>query len=82
MSLTWLRVLSIVVPICLFAGSIAFLGRARTLCTILQVVGSGCFLGVVLSHSSAALRAWTNWLAVVGLAVFSVAFLIHAVSKK
>lgn len=82
MSFTWLRALSVLVPLCLFAGSMALLGKARTLCTILQVLGSGCLLGVVLTHSSEVLRSWTNWLAVVGLAIFSVAFLFYALSKK
>ena len=65
-----------------FCGSMALLGKARTLCTIIQVVGSGCFLGVVLTHSSQALRSWTDWLAVAGLAIFSTAFLFHALLKK
>jgi hypothetical protein len=82
MSFTWLRALSVLVPVCLFAGSAVLLGRARTWCTVLQFAGSGCFLGVVLMLSSQALRAWTNWLGVVGLAVFSVAFLFHALLKK
>jgi hypothetical protein len=82
MSVTWLRALSVLIPLCLFAGSMALLGRARTLCTILQVLGSGCFLGVVLTHTSAALRSWTDWLAVVGLVIFSVAFFFHALSRK
>jgi hypothetical protein len=82
MSFTWLRALSVFIPLCLFAGSMALLGKARTLCTILQVFGSGCLLGVVLTHMSDALRSWTNWFAVVGFAVFSIAFLFHALSKK
>lgn len=82
MSVTWLRALSVLMPLCLFAGSMALLGKARTLCTILQVLGSGCMVGVVLTHASAGLRAWTNWLAVIGLAVFAVAFFFHALSKN
>ena len=81
MSATWLRALSVLVPLCLFAGSMALLGKARTSCTILQVLGAGCLLGVVLTHSSRALQSWTNWLAVVGLATFSLAFLFYALSK-
>ena len=82
MSITWLRALSLLIPLCLFAGSIAWLAKARTVCTVLQVLGSGCLLGVVLMHRTQALRSMTNWLAVVGLAVFAVAFLLHALSKK
>lgn len=82
MHIAWLRALSVLIPLCLFAGSMALLGKARTLCTVLQVLGSGCFLGVALMHSSEALRSWTNWLAVVGFATFSVAFLFHALTKK
>ena len=82
MNVTWLRALGVLIPLCLFAGSMALLGKTRTLCTILQVLGSGCLLGVVLTHTSEALRSWTNWLSVVGLAIFSVAFLLHALSKK
>ena len=81
MTFTWLRAISVLVPLCLFAGSMALLGKARTWCTILQVLGSGCLLGVVLTHSSQALRSWTNWLAVVGLAVFSGAFFFYALSR-
>lgn len=82
MNIMWLRVLSVLTPLCLFAGSIAFLAKARTLCTILQVLGSGFLLGIVLIHRSEALRSWTNRLAVIGLAIFSIAFLFHALSKK
>jgi hypothetical protein len=82
MNFTGLRALSILIPICLFAGSAALLAKTRTLCTILQFVGSGCFLAVVLLHSSQAFRVWTNWLAVVGLATFSIAFLFHALLGK
>jgi len=82
MPATWLRVLSVFIPLCLFAGSAALLGKVRNLCTILQLAGSAFFLGVVLIHSSAGLRAWTNWLAAAGLCVFSVAFVFYAFSKK
>jgi hypothetical protein len=82
MSFTWSRALSVLMPVFLFAGSAALLGRARTWCTVLQFVGSGLFLGVVLANSSQALRSCTNWLAVVGLATFSIAFLFHALLKK
>jgi hypothetical protein len=82
MNFLWLRALSVLVPLSLFAGSMASLGRSRTWCTILQVLGAGCFLGVALAHSSVALRSWTNWLAVVGLATFSVSFLFHTLLKK
>ena len=80
--MNWLRTLSVLVPVCLFAGSMVWLGKARTLCTVLMAVGAGCFLGVVLTYSSQGFRSWTNWLAVVGLAIFSVAFLFHALLKK
>jgi hypothetical protein len=82
MNFLWLRALSVLVPLTLFAGSMASLGRSRTSCTILQVLGAGCFLGVVLTHSSEALRSWTNWLSVAGLATFSIAFFFHALLKK
>jgi hypothetical protein len=81
MFVPWLRVLSILIPVALFAGSMVLLGKARTMCTTLQALGSGCFLGVVLFHGSVGFRAWTNWLAVVGLAVFSAAFLVYSLSK-
>jgi len=82
MSFIWLRALGVLIPVCLFAGSAALLGKTRTLCTILQFIGSGCFLVVVLIHSSQALRVWRNWLTVVGLATFSIAFLFHALLRK
>jgi hypothetical protein len=82
MNATWLRALSVLVPLCLFAGSMASLGKARTWCTILQVLGSACFLGVVLTRTFAGLRSWTDWLAVAGLTVFSIAFLFYSLLKK
>jgi hypothetical protein len=78
---TWLRVLSVLIPLCLFAGSLRLLRKARTLCTVLMVLGSGCLLGVVLTHIPEGLRSWTNWLAVAGLATFSGSFLASALKK-
>ena len=82
MHITWLRALGVLVPLCLFGGSMVLLDRPRTLCTMLQGAGSGCFLGVTLAYSPLTLRSWTNWLAIAGLTIFSVSFLISTLSKK
>jgi len=86
-SLFW--ALQVLIGLCLFVGSVALLVKARTLCTILQVLGSGSFFGAVLAQRSGGidemltrLRWWTNWLAVIGLVTFSVAFLFGAFFKS
>ena len=77
-----LIVLAVLTPICLFFGSLALLRSEKTLCTVLQVVGSACLLLAVLTHVPEALHSWEHWLAVAGLTCFSVAFFIHALLKS
>lgn len=78
---TLLRALTLVVPICLFAGSLVLFSKARTVCTVLMVLGSACLLLIVLTHVPEALRSWTHVLSVVGMTTFSVAFLFHSLLR-
>jgi hypothetical protein len=81
----------------LFSGSVAWFLRAKTVCTLLQLLGAGCLMMVVLTHVSEALHLfpWMHWglshsvghyvdfcSAVLGLTLFPVGYLLHVLSKR
>ena len=98
MSATLLKALVAFVPVCmLFVGSIALFFRAKTLSSLLQVLGTGCLVVVVLTHVSEALHLfpWMHWglehsaghyldlsSAVLGLTFFPLGYLFHAITKR
>ena len=52
-----LKALVALVPVCmLFAGSVVLFSREKTFCVLLQVLGTGCLVVVVLNHVAEALQ--------------------------
>ncbi len=94
MNVTLLKGLVALAPVCmLFSGSLVLFFRGKTVSSALQLLGAGCFIVVVLTHICEALnlRPWMllglehsvgHYLdlgsAVLGLALFPVGYLIHA----
>ena len=93
MSATLLKALVALVPTCmLFSGSVVLFFRGKTLCSLLQLLGAGCLVVVVLTHVSEALHLfpfmqWGSprsvghyldfWSALLGLTLFPVGYLLH-----
>jgi hypothetical protein len=80
----------------LFSGSVVLFFKGKTLWSLLQLLGAGCLVVVSLTHVSEALRLfpWMHWgledsvghnldfgSAVLGLTLFPVGYLFHALSK-
>ena len=94
---TLLKALVALVPACmLLSGSAVLFFRARTVWSLLQLLGAGCLLVVVLAHVSEAhhLFPWMQWgladsvghyldlwSAVLGLTLFPVGYLLHALTR-
>jgi predicted Na+-dependent transporter len=90
--------LLVLMPVCiLFAGSAALFIRAKTVTSLLQLLGAGCLVIVVLTHLSEALHLfpWMNWgrphsvghyldfwSAVLGVSLFPVGYLLHSLKKR
>src|SRR5262249_6008395 len=61
---TLFKALVALVPTCiLFSGSVALFVRGRTICSVLQLLGAGCLVVVILTHVSEArhLFPWMHW---------------------
>jgi len=98
MSVTMLKALGALAPACfLFSGSIVLLFREKTAWTLLQLLGAGSLLVVVLTHVSEALHflPWMHWghegkaghyidfwSAVFALTLFPTGYLLHALPKR
>src|SRR6266481_1014095 len=98
MNVTLLKALVALLPACmLFSGSVVLFFRGKTVCSFLQLLGAGCLVLVVLTHISEALHLfpWMHWgvehsaghyldfwSAVLGLTLFPVGYLIHALNLK
>lgn len=94
---TLIRALVALVPTCLlFSGSVVLFFRGKTVWSLLQLLGAGCLVVVVLTHISEALHLfpWMHWgiahsgghyldlwSAVLGLTLFPVGYLFHAITK-
>jgi hypothetical protein len=95
---TYGRLLGIGIPACiLFFGSIVLFCRGKTVCTWLQLLGAGSLMVAVATHISEAfdLFPWMHWgrpdsighyvdlcSVVLGLTLFPVGYLCHALSKR
>ena len=81
----------------LFSGSVVMFFREKTVCSLLQLLGAGCLVVVVLTHVCEALDLfpWMHWglkqgvghyldfwSAVLGLTLFPVGYLCHALTKR
>src|SRR5579864_6608446 len=98
MSDTLLKALVASVPVCmLFAASVVLFFRRKTLWSLLQVLGTGCLIVVILTHVSEALHLfpWMHWgrehsaghyldlsSAVLGLTLFPIGYLLHALTSR
>ena len=98
MNVTLIKALVALLPACmLFSGSVIFFVKGRTACSFLQLIGAGCLALVVLTHIAEALHlfSWMNWgleysvghyldfwSAVVGLTLFPIGYLLHALTKR
>lgn len=98
MNTALLKGLVALVPACmLFFGSAVLLVRGKTVCSFLQVLGSGCLVVVVLTHVAEALQLFPRmhwglehsvghyvdlWSAVLGLTLFPVGYLSHALTTR
>jgi hypothetical protein len=81
----------------LFSGSVVLFFRGKTACSLLQLLGAGSLLVVVVTHVCEALHLfpWMHWgleqgvghyldfwSAVLGLTLFPVGYLFHALAKR
>jgi hypothetical protein len=98
MNVTLLKALVALVPACmLFSGTIVLFLRGKTISSSLHLIGSGCFMVVVLTPLCEALNLFPwmlwgfehsaghyldLWSAVLGLTLFPVGYLIHALIKR
>ena len=98
MSAALLKSLVALAPaITLFSGSVVLFFRGKTVCSLLQLFGAGCLVVVVLTHVCEALHLfpWMHWgleqgvghyldfwSAVLGLTLFPVGYLCHALTKR
>lgn len=98
MNVTLLKALVALMPACmLFSGSVVMFFKGKTVWSLLQLVGAGGLVVVVLTHVSEALHLfpWMRWgdehsvghyldffSAGLGLALFPVGYLFHALTKR
>ena len=98
MNVTLLKALVTLVPASmLFSGSAVLFVSGKTVCSFLQLLGAGCFIVVVLTHVCEALHLfpWMHWgiehgaghyldlwSAVLGLTLFPLGYLLHALTKR
>ncbi len=81
----------------MFSGSLILLSKRNTMWSLLQVVGAGCLMVVGLCHVCEALHLfpWMHWglkhsvghyldfwSAVLGLTLFPVGYLFHALTTR
>jgi hypothetical protein len=85
-------------PACmLLCGSALWFRRGKTMGSLLQLVGAGCLILVVLTHVFEGLHlfAWMQWgqehsvghytdlvSAILGFTLFPVGYLLHALTKQ
>ena len=98
MNLTLIKAFIALVPVCmLLFGSAVMVRGEKTFPTLLQLVGAGCLVIVILSHVCEALQLfpWMHWgeehsvghyldfgSAILGLALFPLGYLLHALTNE
>ncbi len=98
MDATFLKALVALLPAgMLFAGSVVLFCRGNSLSSLLQLVGTGCLVVVVLTHIFEALHLFPDmqWglersvghyldlsSAVLGLTLFPAGYLLHALTNR
>lgn len=97
MNVTLLKALIALIPAgVLFSGSAVLFSRGKSVASFLQLLGAACLLVVVLAHIFEGLRLfpWMHWgaersighyldfsCAVLGLTLFPIGYLLHALTK-
>ena len=97
MNVTLLKALLALAPLLmLFSGAVLLYVRTKTTSSLMQVIGAGCLMVVVLTHVCEALNLFPSmrWGAddsighyldlssgVLGLSLFAVGYLFHALAK-
>jgi hypothetical protein len=97
MNVTLLKALAALLPASmLFSGSLVLILRGKAASSFLQLLGAGCLVLVVLTHVFEALHLfpWMHWglehsaghyldfsSAVLGLTLFPIGYLLHALTK-
>ena len=95
---SYVILLGIGIPTCiLFSGAVVLFGKLKTVCSLLQLLGAGCLMVVVLAHVSETLHLlpWMHWgtpdsighyvdfgSAALGLTMFPAGYLCHALTKR
>ena len=98
MNATLLKALVAAVPVgMLFSGSVVLFFRGKTVWSLLQLLGGGCLVVVVLTHVCEALHLfpWMHWgdqhsvghyvdlgSAVLGLTLFPVGYVLQACRER
>ena len=98
MNITLLKALVALVPTSvLLSASVVLFLRGKTVSSLLQLLGAGCLVMVVLTHVSEALQLfpWMHWgqehsvghyldlgSAVLGLTLFPIGYLLHALTNR
>jgi hypothetical protein len=98
MNVTLLKALVALVPACMVvSGSVVLFFRGKSASSFLQLFSAICLVMVVLTHVSEALHVfpWMHWgdehsvghyldlgSAVLGLTLFPIGYLIHAIAKQ
>jgi hypothetical protein len=98
MNVILLKALVALVPASmLFSGSVILSLRRKTVPSFRQLLGAGCLVVVVLTHVSEALHLFPSmhwghersvghypdlWSAVLGLTLFPIGYLLHALTKR
>jgi hypothetical protein len=97
MNVTLLRGLVALVPVCtLFSGSIILVVKARNVSSLLQVLGAGCLIVVVMCHIAEGLHLFPRlnwgleqsighyidlWSVILGFTLFPGGYLLHALGR-
>ena len=97
MNLAWLKALLALLPAgVLFCGAFVLLVRRKNVGTLLQFLGAGCFVVVVLAHLCEALGLfpWMRWglehsaghyldlwSALLGVTLFPLGYLLHSLRR-
>jgi hypothetical protein len=93
-----LKALIALAPVCLlFSGSVVLFARRKAMWSLLQLLGAGCLVVVVLTHICEALQlfSWMHWglehsvghyldfwSAVLGLFLFPVGYLFDTLTRR
>ena len=98
MNATLFKSLVVLVPVAiLFVGSVVLIFREKSVGSFLQILGAGGLVTVVLTHICEALHLFPSmhwgqehsvghyldlWSAVLGLTLFPMGYLLHALTKR